>query len=510
MKKSYLDIFRASDLQNKRERVIYRLFEVLPGFLSWGTLILAVTLSWLAPATAAIFIIVFDFIWFLRITYLSVHQISSYRRMKKTLKTDWMGELNSLSKDDWRRIYHLVILPVYKEGREIIVPTIKALLDSEYPKEKIIVVLAIEERGGKETLNNALSIKNEFEGKFFKFLVTLHPKDILGEIAGKGSNVAFALKEAKEKIIDPLNIPYQDIMVSNFDIDTRPYPQYFSVLTWHYLTTEKPLRSSYQPVPVYDNNIWDVPAFSRLIATSGTFWQMMQQERREQLVTYSAHSLPFSVLEEVGYPANLVPDDSHIFWKAYLKYNGDYRVVPLYYPVSMDAVMSKTLFKTILNQYKQQRRWAWGCSEMPYIFFGFLKNKSIKFSEKLRHSLVILDGFWSWSVSAIIIFLLGWLPLTLGGRDFQTTLLSYNLPKTTSYIMTASMIGMVVSAILSLLLLPPKPKKYGFFKNLSILLQWFLLPITLIFFGAFPSLEAQMRLLLGKHLGFWVTEKYKN
>jgi hypothetical protein len=40
-----------------------------------------------------------------------------------------------------------------------------------------------------------------------------------------------------------------------------------------------------------------------------------------------------------------------------------------------------------------------------------------------------------------------------------------------------------------------------------MILQWVLLPITLIFFGSFPSLDAQTRLMFGKELGFWTTPK---
>lgn len=509
MGNNYLNVSRSSDLSDRKERAIYRFLEILPALLSWGTLILAIIFSWLAPAAAAIFIIVFDFFWFLRIIYLSSHQISSYRKMKNNLKTDWIKELNSLSEHDWKRIYHLVILPVYKEGKEIISSTVESVFESDYPKDKIIVVLALEERGGEKPLEAAKEIEAVFGKKFFKFLVTVHPKDIIGEVAGKGSNVAFAVKEAKKKIIDSFKIPYQNVIVSSFDIDTKPYPQYFANLAWNYLTAEKPLRSSYQPIPIYNNNIWDAPAFSRVIATSGTFWQMMQQERQEQLVTYSAHAMPFQVLEEVGYPKDIVADDSHVFWKAYFYYEGDYRVVPLHYPVSMDAVMSKTFIKTAVNQYRQQRRWAWGCVEIPFLIFNFLKNKKIPLWEKIRHSFTVVDGFWSWATSALLIFFLGWLPLTLGSQEFQTSLLSYNLPKITSCIMTFAMVGMVLSAVTSLILLPPRPKRFGKLKNVSMLLQWLLLPVTLIIFGNFPSLDAQLRLLLGKHLGFWVTEKVR-
>jgi len=507
MSPDYLNLSRASELKNPKERILYRFFEILPGFLAWGTLGGAFILAWLSPAVIAIFIIIFVLYWFFKIIYLSWHQIVSYRQMKKNLQTNWLEKLNQLPGSDWRDIYHLIILPMYKEEMEIVKPSLQSLADSEYPKNKMMVVLATEEKAGESAQKVAKEIEKELGKKFFRFLITIHPQNIIGEITGKGSNGAWAIKEAKEKIIDPLKIPYQNIIVSGFDIDTRPYPQYFACLTWHYLTAEKPLRSSYQPIPVYNNNIWEASAFSRVIAASGTFWQMMQQERPEQLVTFSSHSMPLTVLEKINYPSNLVSDDSRIFWKAFLYYDGDYRTLPLYYPVSMDAVLAKNLFQTIINQYKQQRRWAWGVENIPYLLFGFLKNKKISLFEKLRQSYIILDGFWSWATTALLIFFLGWLPIILGGDKFNVTVLSYNLPRVTSNIMTLAMIGMFTSAIISFLLLPPKPKGSSKWKSLSMIFQWLLLPITLIFFGNLPALEAQTRLMIGKPLGFWVTEK---
>jgi len=300
MEKTYIEIAKASDLESSRDRALFRFFETVPALFSWGTLVLAFVLSWLAPVAAALFIIVFDLLWLLRISFLSFHQMASFSQMKKNLKTDWIEKLEQLQSRDWKDIYHLIILPMYKEGTEIVEPSLMSLASADYPKDKMIVVLAVEERAGDIALKVAKAIEKEFGNIFLRFLITVHPKNIPGEIAGKGSNTAWAAKRAKELIIDKLSIPHENVIVSGFDIDTRPYPQYFSCLTWNYLTGKNPLRSSYQPIPIYNNNIWEAPAFSRVISSSGTFWQMMQQERQEQLVTYSSHSMPFKIFEEVG------------------------------------------------------------------------------------------------------------------------------------------------------------------------------------------------------------------
>jgi len=393
--------------------------------------------------------------------------------------------------------------------------TFQAVVNSTYPKDKMIVVLAIEERAGQRAAKVAQVIKKEFGQQFYQFLITIHPQDIVGELAGKGANATWAARQVKKNIIDPLKIPYQDIIVSCFDIDTQVYSQYFSCLTYYYLTTEEPTQVSYQPIPIYNNNIWQAPCLSRVVATSGTFWQMMQQQRPERLSTFSSQSISFQALVEVDFwPTNMVSEDSRIFWQNLLFYNGHYRTIPLHYPVSMDANLAPTFFKTALNIYRQQRRWGWGVENIPFLFFGFWKNKKISWSKKFHWIWIQLEGFWSWATNALLLFLLGWLPLFLGGQKFNITLLSYNLPRVTRTLMTLAMIGLVGSAIYSTLLLPRRPKEYSLIKvplkYLGVVIQWILLPFTILFFGCLPGLDSQTRLMLGKYMGFWVTPKEKS
>ena len=103
--------------------------------------------------------------------------------------------------------------------------------------------------------------------------------------------------------------------------------------------------------------------------------------------------------------------------------------------------------------------------------------------------------------------MLGWLPLFLGGEEFNRTVLSYNLPRMTRTIMILAMIGLVGSAFYALRLLPPRPTKYKGRKYIWMILQWILVPIVMIVFGAIPALISQTRLMLGKYMGFWVTRK---
>jgi hypothetical protein len=102
------------------------------------------------------------------------------------------------------------------------------------------------------------------------------------------------------------------------------------------------------------------------------------------------------------------------------------------------------------------------------------------------------------------------MPMLLGGDRFNSTVLSGNLPAITQSLMNVAMIGLVLSAIVSSLLLPKRPKKYSIFKSIRMLLEWIFVPVTIILFGAIPCLDAQWRLMRGKYMGFWVTPKSRS
>jgi cellulose synthase/poly-beta-1,6-N-acetylglucosamine synthase-like glycosyltransferase len=495
-----------------------RFYEILPAALAWLTIILMVVVSWQLPVLAAVFIILFDIYWLLKTLYLSLHLRAAFSEMRQVMKINWGDRLKTLKNNPQipfspENVCHLIVLPAYNEPYEVVSETFESLKNANYQKEKLIAVLALEERAGQKALEIGKKIELKYSKDFFKFLITVHPKNMSGEIPGKGSNETWALKEAKKQIIDPLKIDYEKILVSVFDIDTQIYPDYFNRLTYVFLTAENRWRSIYQPIPLFINNVFQAPALARVVSFSSTFWQMMQQARPERLTTFSSQSIPFKILLDVGYwKTDAVSEDSMIFWQGYLRYHGDFRVAPLNFPIKMDANAAPTFWQSMKNLYKQQRRWGWGVENIPYILDGFSRDPLIPKKKKIYWTFNLIEGFHSWATNALIIFALGWLPVVVGGSAFNRTLLSYSLPTITRWLMTLSMFGIISSAIINLILLPPKPSWFRWYHYFLYFFQWFLMPITLIIFGSFPGLESQTRLALGGkfRLGFWVTPKMRN
>lgn len=499
----YLHVARATDLKGG-DAAFYRALEMLPGALSISTLVIFVALSFVQPVWAAYLTIFFSIYWLFKTLYLSIHLQYNYRRLRHNLSIDWSARLRNLAHET---IVHLVIFPLSTEGYDVAADSVRAAVRAAWDKERLFVVIAVEERAGREQKEAAERLAREFGGAV-SISVVAHPDGLPGEIPGKGANISYAAAYASKHIIAARGISPQRVLVSAFDVDTVVYPQYFACLAWHFLTAERPERSSFQPVPLYNNNIWNAPMLSRVIAYSSSFWQMIQQERPEKLATFSSHAVPLCQLQEVGYwQKNVVSEDSRIFWNMLVHFDGDYEVVPMAYPVSMDANAAPTLWGTTKNIYRQHRRWTYGAENIPYLLFAFSKNKAMPLAKKFRFAAMQIEGFWSLVTHPLILFAVGWMPLIVGGRVFSETVLSYNLPLIAKGFLTASMLGLLATAYIAMRLVPERPPEHGRFKSVALALQWILVPATMVIFSSIPGLDAQVRLLSGRYLGFWVTPK---
>jgi len=549
---------------DEKDKKVQRALEVIPGTLTWITLIGMPIFSFFLPVWVAVFVILFDIYWIHRTIFISAYSVSAYKKLLRGKNTDWWGKcqnisepkkyaellgerINSLNlvlkekisfsekhkirkeikmlklecrevlrlepfKDyiwDWRKIVHVVMLPTAGEPASVIEPTIEAIKNSNFPNRQIIILLATEERENEEKrLEKVNYLKNKFEGVFRDFLVTTHVVAD-GEMKCKASNATFAARELK-KYLQERDINFKKVIFSNFDCDSVCHKEYFAALTYQYIIDPKRLQRSYQPIPMYHNNLWDTNAFVRVIVTSSSFWHMFQSTRKE-MVTFSSHSEPFDTLAKVDFwPVNMISEDSIIYWKCFSYYNGDYQVTPIYLPISLDAVLADSYWQTIKNQYLQKRRWAYGIENFPIIMRSIWKNKLIKFPRKFGIAFEMLEGHHSWATAPFILALLGWMPLIFGGSEFNESVLAHNLPFITRGLMSLAMMGLLISMSLSFLLMPPRPAKYSRWKYVNMLFQWALIPIIAPTLGAMPAIDSQTRILIKKYFTeFWVTPKGK-
>lgn len=489
---------------NSRERFL----EILPGGITWLALLSPFFLSYFLPAVIAVFILIFDLYWFFRSLLLSINALRAYGLMRKTLKIDWQKKIKTLKekKQKWDELYLATILVHYKEPYELLEKSIESYVKSHFPKNKKLFILASEERNEKEARENFQKLKIKFGRHFSVFVQTIHPDGLPGEIRCKSANATWAAKWLK-KYCDKNKIKYNQVLVNNFDADTRVHPSYFSYLAYQYLTTPENQHTSYQPIHIYSNNIWEAYAVMRVVAMSSTLIFMHNTLRPFRFQNFSSRSDNFQTIVDIGFWAvDAIPEDSRQYFDSYFYYAGKIKILPLYIPLRMDAVYAGGFWPTLKNQYRQLRRWAWGISDFPYVIKKALADRKIFWLTKTARVLALLESHFSWAIAALYISLMGWLP-RLFNPQFSSTVLGSNFPFFTRYILTCAASGFFVVIILSLLLLPPRPIHHRRHKYLYFIIQWLLAPLVSIFLSSFAAIDAQTRLMLGHRLDYQVTEK---
>lgn len=479
-----------------------RILEIIPGAAVWLALVLPVLLSTTLPAVVAIFILLFDLYWLYKALIMGFHLIVGYDRMNHDLKVDWLARSSSAS----QRIYHAVILTTYLEPADVIANSLESIVAAKYSKRRIIVVLATEAREGQAAAEKVKRLTRQFRRKFAAFLVTVHPDNLPGERKAKGANATWAAKRlsawARTRKIAPENI-----VVTTADADTRFHPSYFAALTYHYSIADDPTKRSFQPIPIYANNIWQAPALSRILAFGSSFWQLIESTRPWRLITFSTHAMSLKTLQDINYwDVTVINEDSRQFWRAYFSSKGNHRVVPVFIPVYMDAVLTDSYLGTLKHQYQQRLRWAYGAEHFPYVVDQSLRHREIPLLDRIVKVYRLFEANFSWATASIFLAFVGWIPLILN-REFSETVLGHNIPIYASRILSLTWIGLVVSAFIALRLLPPKPPGVRRTKLWAMMLQWLLAPVSALIFGSIPAIDAQTRLMLGRPFGFWTTAK---
>lgn len=536
------------ELPLEKRTKLYRFFEILPGLLSYGSIVVLIVLSLLNPLWASIYLLLFILTMFIKAIGIAFRTFQGRQVLEKAQKVDWRRRLDDLENPSkslslyqkstpskksrkWgfsnhiktleqiknakkgeyplpSSLYNAVIIATYNESIDVLRPTVEAVKNTDYPNKQIILVIAYEERGGKDTEKTVNQLKREYGKDFFAFHTVKHPKDLPGEVIGKGGNITYAGRFL-QKWLKSKKISSDRVLVTTLDSDNQPHKGYFSYVSYAYIVHPDRLHLAFQPISLFLNNIWDAPAPMRVVATGNSFWNIISSMRPYSLRNFASHSQGMEALEKMGFwSVRTIVEDGHQYWRSYFYFNGHYSVVPIYVPIYQDAVLTEKYTKTLKAQFIQLRRWAYGASDIAYVATRiFTKKRTVPFWTATARLFRLIDGHVTLASLPVIVAFGAWIPLFLN-NEAARSIVAHELPIIVSRIQQIALIGLFVTVFLSFKMLPPRPERYKRHRTLFMLLQWVLMPVTAIVYTASSAFNSQTHLLLGKYLDkFDVTEK---
>jgi Glycosyl transferase family group 2 len=551
--------------QPDRHHWLQRLLEMVPGLISWAIILGPIWLSFSYPWLVAYFVLSFDFYMLCRALWFGVTVVIGYGRVRRVLATEWMPRVMGLANPvarrrelkaqldalragsslqslgfaalpaerasralrqraiqdeladldrlgrtgadapDWSAYTQLALIPTYTEPRKILRQTVRALAEAEWPRERKICAIITRE-SDEQGIANVASLRDEFGDHFVQFIHILDPLEP-GIVVGKSSAMAWGGRYLYRLLVREQGMDPSRILITDLDADFRVHPQYFAYLAHTHLSDANRETQLYQPIPYFHNNIWQAPILLRLFAAVLTQLQLWRSVLPEKLISFSSYSTTLNMVHEVGYWAtDAIPEDSRFFWKSYFRYGDRFRAVPLFIPIYGDAVRARTYWRSMIVQYTQARRWAWGVTDIPYVVRNAIRHTEIPL---LSRSWRVANLFWehiSWAIGPFVVTFGALIPLVLNPA-FGQTILGQNLPLYASTMLTLAFVSLFVMIYVENAIVPPRPAHWGRVPRLISYLQWIGLPIIGILFSNLPALDAQTRLLTGRYLEYRVTEK---
>jgi hypothetical protein len=545
-----------------KQKLSHRILEMVPGLVTWVLILSMVPLAIRWPVVLGVYVICFDFYWFYRAAVLSVSVAISYNRIRHVLAVDWrerafsltdpkkrldelteliervgdridelyaagnrvaaqggrrelkqlIEEQRSLARlvnldepfPDPRELWHVALVPTYTEPYEKLYQTVKALADSDYPRDLRMVAIITRETDlqGRE---NVAKLRETFGAQFLHFFHILDPLQP-GVVIGKSSAMAHGGRWLYAELTR-LGFDPKKVIVTDLDSDYRVHRQYFGYVTYKFVTDRDRYRRLYQPVPMFHNNLWQCPLPTRVVAASTTQVQLWHHLTPERLISFSSYSVSLRTIHDVDYWAtDAIPEDSRFYWKSYFRYSGQFRAEPLFMPVYGDAVRARSYPRSLVEQYTQIRRWAWGITDIPFFIGNALTHSEIPLRQRVSR---LINMWWdhiNWAVAPFVLVLGAALPALLN-PTFAVSIFGQQLPVYVSWLLTGATVSLVVLVFIENELAPPRPPEWGLRMHAVSWLQWFLFPVVGMVLMNLPALDAQTRLMTGHYLEYRVTEK---
>ncbi|PHH71340.1 hypothetical protein CDD82_6579 [Ophiocordyceps australis] len=235
----------------------------------------------------------------------------------------------------------------------------------------------------------ALSLIEEFVKKFRSIDYTVHPADIAGESAGKGSNLAWAAKKLSAKYSMGMR---KNVIVTGIDADSHLSPSYFASITGMHLSYPDTATTTLYAAPiVFDRNAHKVPAIVRVADILWCAAGISGLYRGSTIAPpTSVYSVPLQLVDRVGgwdCDAEAIGEDLHMYLKCFFALNGNLTCRTVLSPVSQSNVTGggkggvRGTFIDMKARYKQALRHMWGALDT-----GFALRQAAAMWQERKHT----------------------------------------------------------------------------------------------------------------------------
>ncbi len=465
-----------------------------------GIFLLPLLLIEIHYETGLFFIALYISYWTVKVFESYFYVLKSYSKLLKIEKKDYTN--SPLIRQSAKHLKHVVIIPIYTEPYDVIEENVVALLANDYTfRENITILLATEARV-PDAIENAEKIIAVYGNKGMQIVNIVHPENLPGEWKVKWANITYAIQQYEKMVkLDPAHT-----FVSTIDTDTKVEKRFFSIITQTFLETDYRDQAIYQFMPVYSNNWREGRFFSRIIGIGTTMWQLFESQNPEFYRNFAVYGQSLRCLHKADYWSKTsIVEDGLQYWKSYFGWHGEFRIVNTPAICEMDLVDEKNLYRTVRSQYKQLRRWSWGCSDIEYVIPAFIADKKIQKIEKVRKTIYLIYNHLFWAGGPFMLFFIGYVPWVFYSVDHSLAV--FTVPIATSLIFTILFATVIFPSILSLHIMG-KYSKFRIRDYLYNIVQWIAVPILTLTLFSIPAIESQIRLFFGKRIDdFDTTQK---
>ena len=490
----------------------YRPAYAVPGIVTWT--IIAITLVGVVafPRDWIVVTSLFMAYFISRMILTVIFYFAGRVRVRQWERRDWSSGDQAVGPGGFTPsdVWHVVIVPNYKEPLEILRRTVSALAAQHRATERLVLVLAMEERE-EGAAEKGRMLAEEYAGAFADVLVTVHPAGLPDEIPGKAGNQSWAATEAYAHLVEERGVPSERVTVTSCDADSVMHPLYFVALSHLFAHDERRYARFWQAPLFYDNNLWHVPApvrFTAWLAHAGQLAELTMP--LYEPLPISTYTLSLKTAAECGYwDPMVISEDWHSHLNVLFERAGDVSTAPVFLPTRGDATGGPTFFAGLKNRHEQVMRHAWGAEDAGFMLARMVQERRLRLGSLFRfvqvlHDHVMRAAGWFLVVSTYLLIPHAQ-PLYMS--DLTRIVLVHPGVPYLRWVFAAGAASLAVTVAAELLRVPPPAKRRPIVVALELVAAWVTLPFVGFYLGTLPALRAQTRLMLGLPFYFKVTPK---